>query len=66
MFATGIGAPLAAHQDAEIAGLPARIGVKDRAVEHDSLLIHRDDARLAFAQIAVVAEQAFGRHKSLS
>ncbi len=49
---------------ASVARLAAGIGVEHRAVEHDAALLgDREHARLAFLQIAVIAEQAFGRHR---
>ena len=49
---------------AAVAGLAAGIGVEHRAVEHDAALVgDGEHARLAFLQIAVVAEQAVGRHR---
>jgi hypothetical protein len=58
--------PTRGPQVAGIIRLTTRCGVKHRAVEHDALLVHRDDARLALTQVAVVAKQAGRWHDALN
>src|SRR5260221_1548693 len=60
------GASIGEAQLAAVAGLAAALRVEDGAIEADATLVDGDDARLAGAQIGVVAGQQGGRWSSHS